>query len=78
MCSPSNRTACATCPICWQATKNAQGQIDGFISAYSYVSPDDARVVNYAQWRGAQAFPAIPASADPHVHVAGCAQLATA
>ena len=78
MCSPSNRTTRAACPIFWQATENAQGQIDGFVSANSYVSTDDAWVVNYAQWRNAQAFLAIPASAEPHVHVAGCAQLATA
>jgi hypothetical protein len=55
MCSPSNRTARAACPICWQATENAQGQIVGFISANSYVSTDGAWVVNFAQWRSAEA-----------------------
>jgi hypothetical protein len=63
MCSPSNRTARAACPICWRATENAQGQIDGLVSANSYVSTDGAWVVNYAQWRSAEAFLAMVASA---------------
>ena len=45
------------------ATENAQSQIDGFISANSYVSTDGAWVVNYAQWRSAEAFLATLASA---------------
>ena len=65
MCSPPNRTTRATCPICWRATENAQSQIDGFISANSYVSTDGAWVVNYAQWRSAEAFLATLASAGP-------------
>ena len=46
---PPNRTARAACPIGWQATENAQGQIVGFISANSYVSTDGGWVISYAQ-----------------------------
>jgi hypothetical protein len=63
MCSPSNRTARATCPIWWRATENAQGQVDGFISANSYVSTDGAWVVNCARWCSAKAFQAMVAGA---------------
>jgi hypothetical protein len=55
----------ATCPIWWRATENAQGQIDGFISANSYVSTDGAWVVNYARWRSAEVFLAMLAGAGP-------------
>jgi hypothetical protein len=65
MCSPSNRTARAACPICWRATEHAEGQIDGFTSANSCVSTDGAWVVNYAQLRSAEAFVAMLASAGP-------------
>jgi hypothetical protein len=65
MCSPSNRTTRATCPICWRATENAQGQIDGFISANSYVSTEGAWVVNCAQWRSAEVFLGMLAGAGP-------------
>jgi hypothetical protein len=71
MCSPSNRTARAACPICWQATENAQGQIVGFISANSYVSTDGAWVISYA--RSAQALLRCWQAPAPQVHVAGCA-----
>lgn len=60
------------------ATENTQRLIDGFISANSYVSMDGAWVVNYAQWRNAEVFQAMLASAGPREHVAGCARLATA
>jgi hypothetical protein len=65
MCSPSNRTARATRPICWRAAENAQGQIDGFISANSYISTQGAWVVNYGQWRSAEVFLAMLAAAGP-------------
>jgi len=63
MCSPSNRTALATRAIWWGATENAPRA--GFISANSYFSTDGARVVNYAQWRSAEASLAMLASAGP-------------
>jgi hypothetical protein len=44
------------------ATENAQAQIDGFISANSYVSRDGAWVVNSAQWRCAEACQAMLAN----------------
>ena len=63
MCSPSNRTARAACPICWRATENAQGQIVEFISANSYVNTDGAWVISYA--RSGQAHLAMLASVGP-------------
>lgn len=39
------------------------GQIDRLMSANSYVSTDGAWVVHYAQWRSAEAFLAMVASA---------------
>ena len=55
MCPLSNQTSLAARLICRRATENAQAQIDGSISANSYVSTDGAWLVNSAQWRSAEA-----------------------
>ena len=41
------------------ATEDVMQHIDGFISANIHLSTDGTRVVNYAQWRSAEAFQAM-------------------
>ena len=65
MCSPSNRTTRATCQICWRVTENGLEQIDEFTSANSYVGTDGTWVINYTQWRRAEALKATSATAGP-------------
>ena len=50
-------------PICSAGHRERLGQIDRLMSANSYVSTDGAWVVNCAQWRSAEAFLAMVASA---------------
>jgi quinol monooxygenase YgiN len=60
------------------ATEDVMRHIDGFISANIHVSTDGTRVVNYAQWRNAEAFQAMLQNPVAQPHMAACAQLATA
>jgi heme-degrading monooxygenase HmoA len=51
--------------------------IDGFISANIHLSTDGTRVVNYAQWRSAEAFEAMLQNSTAQQHMALCAELAS-
>ena len=58
------------------ATEDVMQHIDGFISANIHLSTDGTRVVNYAQWRSAEAFEAMLQSSTAQQHMALCAELA--
>ena len=47
------------------ATEEVMQHVDGFISANIHLSTDGTRVVNYAQWRSAEAFELPPDPALP-------------
>src|ERR1700744_5459828 len=66
------------------ATEDVMQHIDGFISANIHLSTDGTRVVNYAQWRSAEAMqamqqdptarehwvlgPEVPTGLEPHLY----------
>ena len=58
------------------ATEEVMQHIDGFISANIHLSTDGTRVVNYAQWRSAEAFEAMLQDSTARQHMAQCAELA--
>src|ERR1700748_1073501 len=58
------------------ATEDVMQHIDGFISANIHLSTDGTRVVNYAQWRNAEARRAMRRTPAPRQHRAQCADLA--
>jgi len=58
------------------ATEEVMRRIDGFISANIHLSTDGTRVVNYAQWRSAEAFQAMLQNSTAQQHMALCAELA--
>jgi quinol monooxygenase YgiN len=58
------------------ATEDVMQHIDGFISANIHLSTDGTRVVNYAQWRSAEAFQAMLQNSAAQQHMALCAELA--
>ena len=58
------------------ATEEVMQYIDGFISANIHLSADGTRVVNYAQWRSAEAFHAMLQNSTAQQHMALCAELA--
>lgn len=58
------------------ATEEVMRHVDGFISANIHVSTDGIRVVNYAQWRSAEAFQAMLQNPEARPHMAACAELA--
>jgi quinol monooxygenase YgiN len=58
------------------ATEEVMQHIDGFISANIHLSTDGTRVVNYAQWRSAEAFQAMLQNSIAQQHMALCAELA--
>jgi quinol monooxygenase YgiN len=58
------------------ATEDVMQYIDGFISANIHVSTDGTRVVNYAQWRDAEAMQAMRQNAGAREHMVLCAELA--
>ncbi|WP_375487181.1 antibiotic biosynthesis monooxygenase family protein [uncultured Mycobacterium sp.] len=60
------------------ATDEVIKHLDGFISANIHVSTDGTRVVNYAQWRDAEAFQAMLQNPAAQKHMAEGARLATA
>jgi heme-degrading monooxygenase HmoA len=59
------------------ATGEVMQYIDGFISANIHLSTDGTRVVNYAQWRSAEAFQAMLQDSTAQQHMALCAELAS-
>jgi quinol monooxygenase YgiN len=59
-----------------QATEDVMQHIDGFISANIHLSADGTRVVNYAQWRSAEAMQAMRQDPTARRHMAQCADLA--
>jgi heme-degrading monooxygenase HmoA len=59
------------------ATEDVMQHIDGFISANIHLSTDGTRVVNYAQWRSAEAFEAMLRNSTAQHHMALCAELAS-
>jgi quinol monooxygenase YgiN len=59
------------------ATEDVMQHIDGFISANIHLSTDGTRVVNYAQWRSAEAFAAMLQNSTAQQHMALCAELAS-
>src|ERR1700739_699773 len=58
------------------ATEEVMQYIDGFISANIHLRPYGSRVVNYAQWRSAEAFQAMLQNETAQEHMARCAALA--
>jgi quinol monooxygenase YgiN len=58
------------------ATEDVMQHVDGFISANIHLSTDGTRVVNYAQWRSADAFQAMLQDPTARQHMAKCAELA--
>ncbi|WP_292988967.1 antibiotic biosynthesis monooxygenase family protein [Mycobacterium sp.] len=58
------------------ATDEVMQHIDGFISANIHVSTDGTRVVNYAQWRSAEAMQAMRQNPVAREHMAQCADVA--
>lgn len=58
------------------ATEDVMQHIDGFISANIHLSTDDTRVVNYAQWRSADALQAMLSNPTARQHMGQCADLA--
>jgi quinol monooxygenase YgiN len=59
-----------------QATEDVMQHIDGFISANIHLSADGTRVVNYAQWRSAEAMQAMRQNPTAQQHMTQCAELA--
>ncbi|WP_343709058.1 antibiotic biosynthesis monooxygenase [Mycobacterium sp.] len=60
MCSPcSPKRARELADLLITATDEVMQHIDGFISANIHLSSDGTRVVNYAQWRSAEAMHAM-------------------
>jgi heme-degrading monooxygenase HmoA len=59
------------------ATEEVMQHLDGFISANIHLSTDGTRVVNYAQWRSAEAFQAMLQNSTAQQHMALCAELAS-
>ena len=58
------------------ATADVMQHVDGFISANIHLSTDGTRVVNYAQWRSAEALQAMRQDPTARQHMAQCAELA--
>ena len=58
------------------ATEEVMQHIDGFISANIHLSADGTRVVNYAQWRSAEAMQAMQHNPTAREHMVLCAGVA--
>ena len=58
------------------ATEDVMQHIDGFISANIHLSTDGTRVVNYAQWRSAEAMQAMQQNPTAREHMVQCAEVA--
>jgi quinol monooxygenase YgiN len=58
------------------ATEDVMQHIDGFISANIHLSTDGTRVVNYAQWRDADAMQAMRQNPTALEHMTLCAEVA--
>jgi quinol monooxygenase YgiN len=58
------------------ATEEVMQHIDGFISANIHLSTDGTRVVNYAQWRSAEAMQAMQQNPTAREHMVLCAEVA--
>ncbi len=58
------------------ATEEVMQHVDGFISANIHLSADGTRVVNYAQWRDAQAMQAMQQNPTARQHMVLCADVA--
>src|ERR1700744_4747950 len=58
------------------ATEEVMQHIDGFISANIHLSTDRTRVVNYAQWRSAEAMAAMRQNPVAREHMVQCAEVA--
>src|ERR1700761_4446598 len=58
------------------ATDDVMQHIDGFVSANIHLSTDGTRVVNYAQWRDADAMQAMRQNPTAREHMVRCAGLA--
>jgi heme-degrading monooxygenase HmoA len=59
------------------ATEEKMRFVPGFISANIHVSTDGTRVVNYAQWRSAEAYQEMFEDEDARAHMQVCAAVAT-
>ena len=59
-----------------EATDEVMQHVDGFISANIHLSTDGTRVVNYAQWRSAEAMQAMQQDPTARQHMAQCAEVA--
>jgi heme-degrading monooxygenase HmoA len=60
-----------------RATEKTMRFVPGFISANIHVSTDGTRVVNYAQWRSAEAYQAVFEDPSVRAHMQVCAAVAT-
>jgi quinol monooxygenase YgiN len=58
------------------ATEEVMQHVDGFISANIHLSADGTRVVNYAQWRSAEAMQAMQQNPVAREHMVRCAEVA--
>lgn len=58
------------------ATDEVMQHVDGFISANIHLSADGTRVVNYAQWRDAEAMQAMQQNPTARQHMVLCAAVA--
>ncbi len=58
-----------------RATEEVIRHQAGFISANIHASLDGTRVINYAQWRDAEAFQAMLANPDCQEHMASAARI---
>ena len=58
------------------ATEDVMQHIDGFVSANIHLSTDGTRVVNYGQWRSAEAMQAMREDPTARQHMAQAAELA--
>lgn len=58
------------------ATEDVMQHLDGFVSANIHLSSDRTKVVNYAQWRSAEAMQAMRQNPTAREHMAKAAELA--
>ncbi len=58
------------------ATDKVMRHVPGFVSANIHVSTDGTRVVNYAQWKSAEAYQAMLVDPTAREHMAPAAALA--
>jgi heme-degrading monooxygenase HmoA len=61
-----------------EATEKTMKHVDGFVSANIHKSTDGKRVVNYAQWKSAEAFAAMRDNPQAQEHMKPIMEIASA